>query len=51
MHTSATASRLATILGFFHGDFLHSLDIEDPIVEGVDDLDVLDVQDSIPVIA
>jgi hypothetical protein len=34
-----------------HGDFLHSLDIIDPVAEGVDDLNVLYVRDSIPDIA
>jgi hypothetical protein len=34
-------------LGLLHGDLLHSLDV-DPITEGIDDLDVLDVRDSVP---
>jgi hypothetical protein len=38
-------------LGLLHGDFLLSLEIVDPVVEGVDDLDVLDVWDGIPSIA
>ncbi len=38
-------------LGVLHGDLLHSLDVADSIVEGIDDLDVLDVWDSIPGIA
>ncbi len=38
-------------LGLFHGDLLHSLDIADPVVEGIDDLDVLDVRDSVPGVA
>jgi hypothetical protein len=38
-------------LGFLHGDLLHSLDVADSIAEGVDDLDVLDVWDSVPSIA
>jgi hypothetical protein len=38
-------------LGFLHGDLLHDLDVTDSITEGVDDLDVLDVRDSIPGIA
>jgi hypothetical protein len=31
----------------FHGDLLHSLDVTDPIVKGIDDLDVLHVRDSV----
>jgi hypothetical protein len=38
-------------LGLLHGDLLHSLDVADPIVEGIDDLDVLDIRDSIPGVA
>jgi hypothetical protein len=34
-------------LGLLHGDLLHSLDIADPVIERIDDLDVLNVQDSI----
>jgi hypothetical protein len=34
-----------------HGYLLHNLDITDPVTEGVDDLNVLDVRDSIPGIA
>jgi hypothetical protein len=34
-----------------HGDLLHSLDITDPVAESIDDLNVLDVRDSIPSIA
>jgi hypothetical protein len=34
-------------LGLLHGDLLHSLDITDPVTESIDDLDVLDVWDSI----
>jgi hypothetical protein len=34
-------------LGHLHGDLLHNLDIADSIAEGVDDLDVLDIRDSI----
>jgi hypothetical protein len=37
--------------GLLHGDLLHSLDVTDPITEGIDDLDVLDVLDSIPGVA
>jgi hypothetical protein len=38
-------------LGLLYGDLLHSLDITDPITKGIDDLDVLDVRDSISGIA
>jgi hypothetical protein len=38
-------------LGLLYGDLLHSLDIIDPIAEGIDDLDVLDVRYGIPGIA
>jgi hypothetical protein len=38
-------------LGLFHGDLLHRLDITNPIAEGINDLDVLDVRDSVPGIA
>jgi hypothetical protein len=31
-----------------HGDLLHSLDVADSIVKGIDDLDVLDIRDGIP---
>jgi hypothetical protein len=31
-----------------HGNLLNSFDIDYPIVEGIDDLDVLDIRDSIP---
>jgi hypothetical protein len=34
-------------LWLLHGDVLHGLDVTDSVAEGVDDLDVLDVQDSI----
>jgi hypothetical protein len=42
MQMSATARRSATVLGF-----LDSLDVADSIPEGIDDLDVLDVWDSV----
>jgi hypothetical protein len=35
-------------LGLLFGDLLHSLDITDPVVEGIDDLDILDVRDNVP---
>jgi hypothetical protein len=35
-------------LGLLHGDILHSLDVADSIVEGIDDLDVLDIRDRVP---
>jgi hypothetical protein len=34
-----------------HGDHLHSLDIADPVMESIDDLDVLNVRDSVTDIA
>jgi hypothetical protein len=37
--------------GLLHGDLLHSLDVVDSAVEGIADLDVLDIRDSIPSIA
>jgi hypothetical protein len=39
------------LLGLLHGDLLHSLDVGDPVTEGIDDLDVLDVQDNISGVA
>jgi hypothetical protein len=38
-------------LRLLHGNLLDSLDVADFIMEGVDDLDVLDIRDSIPSIA
>jgi hypothetical protein len=38
-------------IGLLHGDLLHGLDVADSIVECIDELDVLDVRDSIPGIA
>jgi hypothetical protein len=38
-------------LGLLHGYLLHSLDVADPITKGIDDLNVLDVWDSVPSIA
>jgi hypothetical protein len=35
-------------LGFLHSDLLHGLDVTDFVTEVVDDLDILDVWDSIP---
>jgi hypothetical protein len=34
--------------GLLNGDFLHSPNVTDPIAEGIDDLDVLDVWDNVP---
>jgi hypothetical protein len=34
-----------------HGDLINSLDVTHPIAKGIDDLDVLDIRDSIPGIA
>jgi hypothetical protein len=46
MNTSVIASKSPTILGFFMV-ISSSLDITDPVTESIDDLDVLDVWDSI----
>jgi hypothetical protein len=35
-------------LELLYGDLLHRLDVANSIVEGIDDLDVLDIRDSIP---
>jgi hypothetical protein len=35
-------------LGFLYGNLLHSLDIAYFVVEGIDDLGVLDIRDSVP---
>jgi hypothetical protein len=50
MHISVTASKSATVLGFFMALF-HDFDIADAITEGVNDLDVLDVRDAVSGIA
>ncbi len=34
-------------LGFLHCDLFHGLDVANSVAEGVDDLDVLDVWDSV----
>jgi hypothetical protein len=34
--------------GLLHDDLLHILDVTDSVMKGVDDLDVLDIRDSIP---
>jgi hypothetical protein len=47
MQTLAIASRSDTILGFFHVDLLHRHDVTDSITDGIDDFDVLDVQDRV----
>jgi hypothetical protein len=44
-------SNLGHYLRLLHGYLIHSLDITDPVVKGVDDLNVLDVRDSITGIA
>jgi hypothetical protein len=31
-----------------HGNILNSFDVADPIVEGIDDLNVLDIRDNVP---
>jgi hypothetical protein len=38
-------------LGLLHDDLLDSLDIADAVVEGVDDLNVLNIRDNIPSVA
>jgi hypothetical protein len=38
----------SAIVWLLHGDLLHSIDVIDFVMEGVDDLDVLDIRDSIP---
>jgi hypothetical protein len=35
-------------LWLLHDNLLNSFDVADPIVKGIDDLDVLDIRDSIP---
>jgi hypothetical protein len=37
--------------GLLHDDLLHSLDAADSVVKGIDDLDVLDIRDSVPGVA
>jgi hypothetical protein len=37
--------------GFLHGYLLHSLEVPDSVVEGIDDLYVLNIRDSVPGIA
>jgi hypothetical protein len=37
--------------GLLHGDLLHSLDVANSVMEGGDDLDVLDIRDGIPHVA
>jgi hypothetical protein len=37
--------------GLLHGDLLNNFDIANPIMKSIDDLDVLDVRDSIPCVA
>jgi hypothetical protein len=37
--------------GLLHGDLLHSLNVADSVVEGVDYLNVLDIRDNIPGVA
>jgi hypothetical protein len=47
MHTSATASRSDTVLGFIM-TISSSLVIADPVTKDIDDLDILNVWDSVP---
>jgi hypothetical protein len=35
----------------FHGDLFHSLDVADPVMKSIDDLNVMCVRDSIPGVA
>jgi hypothetical protein len=49
MHMFVTASGAATVL--CHIGLLHGLDVTDSITECVDDLDILDVRNSVPGIA
>jgi hypothetical protein len=37
--------------GLLHSDLLHSLDVIDSVVESIDDLDVLNIWDSVPSVA
>jgi hypothetical protein len=45
MHTSATTRRSTIVLGFFMAisSIVLMSHVADPVVEGIDDLDVLDV--------
>jgi hypothetical protein len=40
--------RISHHLGLLHGDLLHGLDVTDYISKGINDLNVLDVRDSVP---
>jgi hypothetical protein len=35
-------------LGLLHSDLFNNLEIADPVMEGINDLDILDIRDSIP---
>jgi hypothetical protein len=48
MHTSATISRSTIFFLLLHGDLLDSFDVIDLITKGIDDLKILDDQDSVP---
>jgi hypothetical protein len=43
--------QISYLLWLLHGNLLNNFDIADPVVEGIDDLDVLDIWDSVPGIA
>jgi hypothetical protein len=51
MHSSATTSKSTMVFWLLHGDLLNGLDVSDPVTESIDDLDVLNVGNSIPGIA
>jgi hypothetical protein len=38
-------------LGLLHGNLLHGLDVANSVTEGVDDLNILEVRDSVPGVA
>jgi hypothetical protein len=48
MHTSATISRSTIFFLLLHGDLLDSFDVIDLITKSIDDLKILDDQDSVP---
>jgi hypothetical protein len=47
MHISVTVSNSATIFGLLHGYLFHSFIIANAITEGINNLNVLDVWDTI----
>jgi hypothetical protein len=40
--------KICHCFGLLHGDLLNSLNVTDPVMKGIDDFDVLDVQFSVP---